>query len=69
MLPFKPILGVLGFWGWPPRHPYKIQSFMSQFLIINCLAHRPPTEMGQYSMERYCPEYFRKYRTIYVGCL
>ena len=39
------------------------------FNFESCSAHRPPTEMGQYSMERPCPDDSKKYRLISVGCL
>merc|ERR1712030_203469 len=37
--------------------------------FTNCSAHRPPTEMILYSMERYCPQDSKKYETISVGGL
>ena len=37
--------------------------------FANCSAHRPPTEMILYSMERYCPQDSKKYKTISVGGL
>ena len=37
--------------------------------FANCSAHRPPTEMILYSMERPCPQDFKKYKIIQVGGL
>ena len=41
----------------------------AQCLVENCSAHRRPTETGQCSLERLCPENFKKYKTISVGSL
>ena len=35
----------------------------------NCSAHRPPTEMVLYFLERPCPDNFKKYKIISVGGL
>ena len=40
-----------------------------QCLIVNCSAHRRPTETGQCSLKRPCPKNFKKYKTISVGSL
>jgi len=37
--------------------------------FANCLAHRPPTEMILYSMERHCSQDFKKYKIIQVSGL
>ena len=35
----------------------------------NCSVQRPPTEMGQFTMEMYCPEDFKTYKIISVDSL
>ena len=44
-------------------------NFGRYFILKNCSANRPPTEMIFYSMERYCPQNSKKYKTISVGGL
>ena len=39
------------------------------FFLANCSAHRPPTEKVLYFLERPCPDYFKRYKTISVGVL
>ena len=62
------------FSGWSKGWAFRGQTSsdfqkIAASLIANCSAHRLPTEMSLYSMEKYCPGDFKKYKTISVGSL
>ena len=59
---------------WYKQHSNKPEHHLQgarrpKLYFLNCSAHRWPTEMSLYSVEKYCPEDSKKYKAISVSGL